>query len=645
LTEFCVAYVKASGQADRLGDDIERYIRQFKQLLGPQEEVQETVVYFARLFLDYVLEGSARTDDQDPHRRPQSIPELVESFVNNTCRHAATRHDLERQKVVGLVLGAAYLAISGRQRTGLLRLETLSAETSRLRGQLAIPDAIELGRVLVDTGLIDQPSPVILRFKVDLVHEYCAVLYVRDQAALCTTREEVYRLWKSWVDEIVAVIVDPQSSGLLKAILGFLRSDRVATTLPAGLIELVAGHLGVSTTSLQPIKIGILHSLQGTLAMSELPLKDAAQLAVEEINRQGGVSGRTLEPIYCDGESDPEVFAREARRLIRDEGVASIFGCWTSATRKRVKAVVEAERSLLWYPIQYEGYEQSQAIVYTGAAPNQQIIPAVEWCLKELLPSRGIAQADARFYLVGSDYVFPRRANRIIRRRLRDEGITVIGEHYAPLAQDNFDDVVREIAIAKPHVIINTINGSSNIAFFAALQHEGLDAARFPVISLSIAEGEIRDIGPERLKGHFAVWNYFQSLAGIPNQEFVKRFRDRFGGGRVTSDPIATAYTQVKLFADAAGRVAALTPEQLRAQLAAVDIDTPAGRIRFDPATGHFSKHVYIGRVSAEGQFEVIKNWNDGELVPPQPTPFVDLAAEFANEMGVTAPGAVARLT
>jgi urea transport system substrate-binding protein len=640
LTEFCVAYLKMSGQADRLGNDVESYVRQFKQLLGPQQEAQETVVYFARLFLDYVLEralqDTARADGHTAHRQPQSIPELVESFVDTTCRHAATRHNLPLLKVVGLVRSAARLAISDRQRPALLTLVTLAEKTGSLKAELGIPQDVNLEQVLVDSGLIDRPSPHYLRFKIDLVHEYCAVLHVRDRAVLCTTRQDAYDLWKAWVDEIVAgTDAQPQSSGLLRAIYECLRSDRVAATVPEDLLTLVAHHLGVPSTTLQPIRIGILHSLQGTMAMSELPLRDAALLAVNEINEQGGIGGRRLDAIVRDGESNPDVFAREARRLVRDDGVSSIFGCWTSATRKAVKPVVEAERSLLWYPVQYEGYEQSDAIVYTGAAPNQQIIPAIEWCLQDLLPSLPhVKAADPRIYLVGSDYVFPRCANAIIRRRLEDERLDVVGERYAPLGETDFEEVVRDITRATPHVIINTVNGSSNIGLFTTLDRYGINATRCPVISLSVAEGEIRDIGPQKLKGHFAVWNYFQSLPGDSNRQFITLFREQYGMGRVTSDPIATAYTQIRLFAEAARSAGVLTPEELRRQLTTVDIDTPIGRLRFDQQTGHFSKHVYIGQVNDQGQFEVIKHWNNGNLVPPQPVPFPELSEQFASALG-----------
>jgi urea transport system substrate-binding protein len=638
LTEFFVNYAKISGHADKMGDDdIEVYVTQFKQLLGADESRQETVVYFARLFFDYVMDLRSKdgttTDGAAGRRRPRSLPELIENFVERTCRHAATRHKIPPAVVQALVRRAAYIAISARQRPGPLSLEKLAKQSDDIKKRLGTPSTVNLEQVLIDTGLLERATAY-LRFNIDVVHEYCAVFYVRD-GTVALTRGEAYERWKKWVDDIrAAADVQPKSSGLLKAIYECLRSDRVASDVPEDLLALIAELLGVQPRELQPIRIGILHSLQGTMAMSEIALRDAALLAVQEINQSGGIAGRRLEAIVCDGASDPEVFAREARRLVRDDGVASIFGCWTSATRKAVKPIVEAEHSLLWYPVQYEGYEQSKAIIYTGAAPNQQIIPAVEWCLDKLLVKLDITRCDARFYLVGSDYVFPRRANAIIRRYLREKNIDPVGERYAPLGETNFNEIVDDLERTQPHIIINTVNGSSNISFFRGLWDRGIKAEGTPVVSLSVAEAEIRDIGIERLRGHYAVWNYFQSLPGAENDQFVSAFQQHYGTGRVTSDPIATSYIQIKLFSEAAQKARVLSRDELRQQLARVEINTPAGRLRFDPPTGHFSKHVYVGRINEEGQFDIVESWNNGDLVAPNPFPFQDLSEDFLkNEL------------
>jgi len=385
---------------------------------------------------------------------------------------------------------------------------------------------------------------------------------------------------------------------------------------------------------MQPLRIGILHSLQGNMAMSEVPLRDASLLAVNEINESGGIAGRRIEAIVRDGASDPEVFAREARRLIRDDGVISIFGCWTSAARKSVKEVVESEDSLLWYPVQYEGYEDSHAIVYGGAAPNQQILPAVDWCLENLM-GRDRAGREGGVYLLGSDYIFPRRANAVIRRALRDRLVDIAVERYVELGSMDFDEIVRELREKKPAVVISTINGNSNIGFFRALEEQGVSATSCPVVALSVAEAEIRDIGARRMMGHYGVWNYFQSLPSEPNQQFVNAFLGAYGMGRVTSDPIAMAYILVKMFGASVRQSQTLMPQEIRRELGKVDLETPAGRIRFDTLTGHFSKHVYIGRIDQEGQYEVVSAWKDGELISPVPFPFPDL---FDSERSTNAP-------
>jgi urea transport system substrate-binding protein len=637
LTEFFVNYAKISGYADKVGDDdIETYVTQFKQLLGASESRQETVVYFACLFLDYALEQQAQLGSEYDvdlgRRRPRSVPELVENFVDNTCRHAAMRNKLNRVEVVGLVRKAAYMAIVECYRPGLLALSDLVKESARLKEELGIPSVVDIEKVLLDSGLIERPTAYHLRFKIDLVHEYCAVLDMRDRAAACTTHQQSYGLWKKWIDNIRVADPQPQTSGLLKAIYECLRSDRVAAEVPGNLLSSVADLLGIERLDLQPIRIGILHSLQGTMAMSEIALRDAALLAVDEINEVGGIAGRRLEAIVRDGASDPAIFADQARRLILDDGVISIFGCWTSASRKRVKPVVEAEHSLLWYPVQYEGYEASEAIIYTGAAPNQQIIPAVEWSLRSLLPSLSVDIRQAHIYLIGSDYVFPRRANAIIRRRLQEDGILPVAEKYIPLGMLDFSNIVEDIQKVGAHVVINTVNGSSNIGFFRALEERGIQAKDCPVISLSVAEAEIRDIGARRLAGHYAVWNYFQSLPGQANEKFVRAFQQKYGTGRVTSDPIATAYSQVKLFAEAARRTRVPTREDLCKQLELVEIDTPVGKLKYDPRNRHYYKYVYVGKVTQEGQFQVVESWENGRLVAPEPFPYPDLYDVFRSE-------------
>lgn len=358
-----------------------------------------------------------------------------------------------------------------------------------------------------------------------------------------------------------------------------------------------------------PLRIGILHSQTGTMAGSEGSLIDAATLAVEEINAKGGVGGRRLEAVVADGASDPATFARAATRLLDSDRVNALFGCWTSASRKAVLPVVERRGRLLFYPLQYEGMESSPWVIYTGASPNQQLLPGVDWCLRRLGRS---------FYLVGSDYVFPRTANRLIRQHLARRGGRVDGEAYRPLGSRDFAGIAREIRRLHPSAVLNTINGDSNQAFFAALQAEGLDASSAPVMSFSLAEDELRAM-PRMPTGHYAAWNYFQCIANPDNRRFVEAFRKRFGAGRVTSDPIEAAYLQVWLYARAVDEAGGDRPEDVRRALRGLIFEAPEGLVRVDPRNQHTWKVARVGRVRADGQFDIV--WSSDVPLRPEPWP------------------------
>ncbi|WP_156302349.1 transporter substrate-binding protein, partial [Methylogaea oryzae] len=267
--------------------------------------------------------------------------------------------------------------------------------------------------------------------------------------------------------------------------------------------------LGTGQAEAPAITIGLLYSQSGTMAADTAPMADAIRFAVEEINARGGIDGSPVEIKIGDGRSDPDLFAAEAERLITQEHAAALFGCWTSACRKAVKTVVERHDHLLFYPLQYEGLEQSPNIVYLGESPNQQIIPATSWALRNL---------GKRLYLVGSDYVFPRIANAVIRRQAELLGGTVVGEEYRPLADQNFGAIARDIVQTRPDAILNTVNGDSNLAFFAALREAGIAPDKLPVLSFSVAEGQT--VG--QLPGDYAAWSYFQSL---PNQPTATSWR------------------------------------------------------------------------------------------------------------------------
>jgi urea transport system substrate-binding protein len=272
----------------------------------------------------------------------------------------------------------------------------------------------------------------------------------------------------------------------------------------------------------ETIRVGILHSLSGTMAISETSVVDAEKLAIKEINAAGGVLGKQIEPIIEDGASDWPTFAEKATKLIDVDKVATVFGCWTSASRKAVLPVFESKQHLLWYPVQYEGQECSKNIFYTGAAPNQQIEPSVEWLLK----NKG-----KEFFLVGSDYVFPRTANTIIKAQLEALGGKVVGEDYLPLGNTEVTPIISKIRAALPNggVIYNSLNGDSNVAFFKQLKGAGLGPDRYPSMSVSIAEEEVQAIGPEFLEGHFAAWNYFMTVDTPANKKFVEAFKAEYG--------------------------------------------------------------------------------------------------------------------
>lgn len=358
-----------------------------------------------------------------------------------------------------------------------------------------------------------------------------------------------------------------------------------------------------------PIRIGVLHSLSGTMAASERPLVDAVRLAVEEINAAGGLLGRPVEMVIADGQSDPRVFAAKAEQLIVSEKVSALFACWTSGCRKAVREVVERRQHLMFYPLQYEGLEQSAHLYYTGSAPNQQIVPGTRWALETL---------GRRVYLVGSDYLFPRAANRIIRDLVRANQGSVLGERYRPLGDPDFDAIVAELRALQPDVVLNTVNGDSNVHFFRALHAAGLGS--LPVVSFSVAEDGLAAIPPADFHpNHYAVWSYFQSLPGEANQRFVHSFRQRYGADRVTSDPVEAAYVGVRLWAQAVRDTGTDEPALVDRAMAQQSTAAPSGIAAVDRRTRHLWKPVRIGRARPDGQFELV--WESGDTLRPEPFP------------------------
>jgi urea transport system substrate-binding protein len=360
-----------------------------------------------------------------------------------------------------------------------------------------------------------------------------------------------------------------------------------------------------------PIKVGVLHSRTGTMAISERPVIDATLLAIDEINEQGGVLGRPVDAVVEDGESDSATFAAKAEKLITTDKVRTIFGCWTSASRKTVLPVLVKHDHLLFYPVQYEGLEQSPNVVYTGAAPNQQIIPAVKWCRTALKKKT--------FFLVGSDYVFPRAANAIIRDQARSLGAEIVGEEYLLLGNSDVGDLVRKIVAAHPDIVVNTINGDSNVAFFRALRAAGVTPDKTPTVSFSISEEELSSVNTKDLVGDYAAWNYFQTIDRPQNHEFVKRFQAKYGATRVISDPMEAAYFGVHLWAQAVQAAGSDDVSKIRQAIRGQGFDAPEGLVRIDRETQHTSKVFRVGQITRESRFEVV--YSSESPIAPVPYP------------------------
>ena len=342
------------------------------------------------------------------------------------------------------------------------------------------------------------------------------------------------------------------------------------------------------------VKVGLLHSMSGSMAISEQAVLDAEKLAISEINEAGGVLGKQITYQEEDGASDPSTFATKAEKLVDQDGITTVFGCWTSSSRKAVKSIFEDYNALLFYPVQYEGMESSSNIVYTGAAPNQQIVPAIEYC---------ISQGYQKYFLLGSDYVFPRTANMIITAQLEAAGCEVVGEEYADMDQTDFAAIISKIEEAKPDIIINTLNGTGNVSFFKQMSEKNYTSDTYMTMSFSIAEEEVSTIGADILKGHMVSWNYYQTTETERNDAFVKAYKETYGEERVTSDPAEAAYDAVYLWAAACEKAGSVEVEDVIKTIEAggISFDAPEGTVEIDGSNHHLSKPVRIGQVKEDG--------------------------------------------
>ncbi|THV33508.1 urea ABC transporter substrate-binding protein [Glycomyces buryatensis] len=375
-------------------------------------------------------------------------------------------------------------------------------------------------------------------------------------------------------------------------------------------------------TSGDTIKVGALNSLSGTMAISETTVNDAIHLAVDEINAAGGVMDKQIELVDEDGASEPTVFAEKAEKLIREDCVASVFGGWTSASRKAMLPVFEDNDSLLYYPVQYEGLEASENIFYTGATTNQQIIPALDY-----LAETGVKS----IYLVGSDYVFPRTANAIINAYAAAHDIEVLGEDYVQLGGVDFSTIVQQVNASGADAVFNTLNGDSNVAFFREYSNVGLTAEEMPVMSVSIAEEEVGGIGVENIEGQLAAWNYYQTVESDVNSTFVEAFKAAYGADRVTSDPMEAAYNSVYLWAATVEKAESFAVADIQANADGVSFESPEGTVVIDGDNHHVAKTARIGEIQSDGLLYTV--WESEG--PIEPDPFLE-GYDWAADLTVT---------
>jgi urea transport system substrate-binding protein len=357
------------------------------------------------------------------------------------------------------------------------------------------------------------------------------------------------------------------------------------------------------------VKVGILHSLTGGLAIAEKSVVDAEMLAIEEINKAGGVMGMKITAVVEDGASDWPTFAEKARKLIEKDNVAAVMGCYTSASRKAVLPVFEKLKGLLYYPTYYEGLEQSPNIMYTAQEATQSVIAAMEWLYKNKGKS---------FYMIGSDYIWPRTTIKIAKATLARLGGKLAGEGYYPLGHIEFSSEINKIKAAKPDVILNCVVGDSNVAFFKQLTAAGITGKNQTILSLAVSEEEVSGIGAENASGTHTCMGYFQSLKNPANEKFVKAFKAKYGAGRVTGDTLACGYTSVYLWKMAVEKAKSLEVEKVVAASSNLEFDGPEGKVKFHGSNHHLWKHARIGTFRPDGQVDMIY---ESSLIEPNPFP------------------------
>ncbi|MHB1656736.1 MAG: urea ABC transporter substrate-binding protein [Burkholderiales bacterium] len=388
------------------------------------------------------------------------------------------------------------------------------------------------------------------------------------------------------------------------------RRDFLLTTAAAMATGMLPGVVLGSKEALaaDTVKVGILHSLTGTLAINEAAVVEAEKLAIEEINAAGGVLGKQVIPIVEDGASDWPTFTEKAKKLLERDKVAAVFGCYTSASRKAVLPVFERNNGLLYYPTYYEGMEESKNIFYTGQEATQQTIPAVEWLVK----NKG-----KTFYLIGSDYVWPRTTNKIAKKVLASLGAKTVGEDYIPLGNTEFSTTINKIKAQKPDVILATVVGGSNVAFFKQLRSAGFTGNNQTLMTLAVTEDEMSGIGPENVVGFYSSMGYFQSLKNPANEKFVKAFKAKYGQNRVIGDTMECGYISPFLWKEGVEKAKTFAVQNVVSASYGLGMVAPEGDVKIDP-NHHLWKHARIGRARADGQFDIVY---ETPLIKPNPFP------------------------
>ncbi|MDX5445801.1 MAG: urea ABC transporter substrate-binding protein [Zoogloeaceae bacterium] len=385
----------------------------------------------------------------------------------------------------------------------------------------------------------------------------------------------------------------------------------------------------IAASAADTIKVGILHSLSGTMAISETALKNVALMTIEEINAKGGVLGKKLEPVVVDPASNWPLFAERARQLISQDKVSVVFGCWTSVSRKSVLPVFKELNSLLFYPVQYEGEELEKNVFYTGAAPNQQAIPATEY----LMSAEG--GGAKRFVLLGTDYVYPRTTNKILRAFLNSKGVkdSDIMEEYTPFGHSDYQTIIANIkkfSAGGKTAVISTINGDSNVPFYRELGNAGLKATDVPVVAFSVGEEELRGVDTKPLLGHLAAWNYFMSVDNPENKAFISKYRAWAKKNNVpnadtvvTNDPMEATYVGIYMWKQAVEKAGTTDTDKVIAAMGGQTFKAPSGfTLTMDKTNHHLHKPVLIGEVRADGQFDVV--WQTDKPIRAQPwSPFI----------------------